>query len=118
MRILVCGSRNPLDLERCFAINAILATHLSGEDTLIHGGATGVDAFVEEAARTWKRVRQVLRFRAEWDKYGPAAGPIRNQRMVDDGKPDLVIAFPGGRGTADMKRRACAAGIPVVEPLK
>lgn len=44
---------------------------------------------------------------------GKAAGPIRNQRMLDEGKPDLVVAFPGGRGTADMVRRAKAAGVPV-----
>jgi hypothetical protein len=46
---------------------------------------------------------------------GKAAGPIRNQRMIDEGKPDLVIAFPGGRGTADMVSRAKKAGIPVQE---
>jgi len=32
--------------------------------------------------------------------------------MADAGA-DLCIAFPGGRGTADMVRRARAAGIPV-----
>jgi Lhr-like helicase len=35
--------------------------------------------------------------------------------MIDEGKPDLVIAFPGGRGTADMVGRARKAGIRVVE---
>jgi hypothetical protein len=50
---------------------------------------------------------------AQWKKHGRAAGPIRNQRMLDKGKPDLVVAFPGGRGTADMIRRAERAGVPV-----
>jgi hypothetical protein len=50
---------------------------------------------------------------AQWKKHGRAAGPIRNQRMLDEGKPDLVVAFPGGRGTADMIRRAERAGVPV-----
>jgi hypothetical protein len=53
--------------------------------------------------------------KAEWKKYGPAAGPIRNQRMLDWG-PDLVVAFSGGKGTADMVRRARAAGVEVIEP--
>jgi hypothetical protein len=37
---------------------------------------------------------------------GRAAGPRRNQRMLEDFRPDLVVAFPGGRGTAYMVRRA------------
>ena len=42
-----------------------------------------------------------------------SAGHIRNQVMLDKGKPDVVVAFPGGRGTADMVRRAEGAGIEV-----
>jgi len=38
----------------------------------------------------------------EWDELGKKAGPLRNQRMLDEGKPDLVVAFPGGGGTKDM----------------
>lgn len=52
---------------------------------------------------------------ADWKTHGRAAGPIRNQRMIDEWKPTLVIAFAGGRGTADMIRRAKAAGIEVRE---
>ncbi|MFE7462324.1 SLOG family protein [Nocardiopsis terrae] len=42
----------------------------------------------------------------------PAEGNYRNQRIADS-RADLCLAFPGGRGTADMVRRATAAGIPV-----
>ena len=42
---------------------------------------------------------------------GYRAGPIRNQEMLDKGKPDLVIAFPGGKGTADMVGRALRTGV-------
>lgn len=52
-------------------------------------------------------------FKADWDKHGKAAGPIRNQQMLDEGKPDLVLAFAGGKGTDDMCRRARAAGVEV-----
>lgn len=52
--------------------------------------------------------------RADWATYGDSAGPRRNQEMVDSGL-DLLIAFPGGMGTADMVRRAKAAGVPVEE---
>jgi hypothetical protein len=50
---------------------------------------------------------------ADWNTHGRAAGPIRNQRMLDEVKPELVVAFPGGRGTADMVRRAREAGVNV-----
>jgi UDP-N-acetylmuramoylalanine-D-glutamate ligase len=40
---------------------------------------------------------------------------MRNKWMLTDGKPDLVIAFPGGRGTASMVNLARAAGVPVTE---
>jgi hypothetical protein len=52
----------------------------------------------------------------DWKTHGKAGGPIRNQMMLDDYKPQVVIAFPGGSGTADMVRRAHATqGIDVIE---
>jgi hypothetical protein len=82
--------------------------------TIIHGGCpTGADKFADEYCVVNWLDMQV--FRADWTAHGKAAGPIRNQRMIDEGKPDLVVAFPGGRGTADCVRRARAAGIPVKE---
>jgi len=53
--------------------------------------------------------------RGEWDKIGKKAGPLRNQRMLDEGKPDLVVAFSGSGGTKDMVRRAVKAGVSVHE---
>jgi hypothetical protein len=57
----------------------------------------------------------VKRFAADWDKHGKAAGPIRNQQMVDK-EPSYMIAFPGGSGTRDCARRADEAGIQVFIP--
>jgi hypothetical protein len=34
--------------------------------------------------------------------------------MLEDFRPDLVVAFPGGRGTADMVRRADGAEVPIM----
>jgi hypothetical protein len=47
-----------------------------------------------------------------------ASKGMRNQQMLDEGRPTLVVAFPGGRGTADMMRRARVAGIEVIEISK
>ena len=44
-------------------------------------------------------------FEANWREFGKAAGPIRNQAMIVDGRPNMIFAFRGGRGTADMVRR-------------
>lgn len=59
----------------------------------------------------------VLRFPAQWSKFGKSAGPIRNRQMLRDGAPDLVVAFlaPNSRGTKDMINAAKKAGVPVKE---
>ena len=54
---------------------------------------------------------------ADWKQYGRGAGPIRNREMLQYSEPDIVVAFPGGAGTADMIRAARTAGYPVVQPL-
>jgi hypothetical protein len=82
---------------------------------IMQGGATGVDAFAREWAARKPEVHRYV-CRADWDRYGPAAGPIRNARMLEWG-PDLVVAFPGGTGTADMVSKAKAAGVRVIRPL-
>jgi hypothetical protein len=51
--------------------------------------------------------------KAKWHVHGRAAGPIRNGVMIDM-RPDIVIAFPGGDGTADMVAQATEAGIRVI----
>ena len=56
-----------------------------------------------------------MEYPAPWKRFGPSAGGIRNQQMLDEGKPDLVVAFPGGKGTADMVRRAENAGVKVIK---
>jgi hypothetical protein len=51
--------------------------------------------------------------RANGEEYCPLQGYIRNQKMLDDFRPDEVVAFPGGNGTQDMCKRAAAAGVRV-----
>ena len=61
---------------------------------IIQGGARGADAAAAEFAAQSGCYGE--EFAAEWEKHGRAAGPIRNQRMLDDGRPDLVVAFRAG----------------------
>ncbi len=84
---------------------------------LVFGDATGVDQF----AWDWAHSRGVPheRYEADWKTHGNAAGPIRNGVMLrDEPWRDGLIAFPGGKGTADCKRQAAELGIPVWEPAK
>lgn len=112
MRILVCGGRDYADQARVDQIlDRVLAER--GISVIIHGGARGADSL----AGRWAASRgiEVAVYPADWNTHGKRAGPLRNQLMLDDGRPDAVIAFAGGRGTADMIRRARAAGLPVWE---
>ncbi len=81
--------------------------------TLVHGAATGADML---AAEFWGDVhdRPTEAHPADWAEHGKAAGPLRNQEMVDSGI-GLLIAFPDGRGTADMVRRSVAAGVKLID---
>lgn len=68
-------------------------------------------------AAQWAQRRGIAStaYEADWAHEGRAAGPIRNMRMLDEGIPDLVVAFPGGRGTANMVRQAKERGFEVLE---
>ncbi|WP_420839395.1 DUF2493 domain-containing protein [Bradyrhizobium oropedii] len=110
-RVLVCGGRDYSDREQLYRV--LDAAHLANPVVLlVHGGASGADDLAGRWARhvgvSWKA------YPAEWKSEGRSAGPRRNQRMLDETKPHLVIAFPGGRGTADMISKAELAGVPVV----
>lgn len=111
-RVLVCGGRDYRDADRVFMELEYLDSAF-GVAAIIHGGASGADSL----AAKWAVMRRVPAeaFFAFWERDGKAAGPIRNARMLNDGKPDMVLAFPGGRGTDDMVRKAMAAGVPVVQ---
>jgi hypothetical protein len=111
-RVLVCGGRHYQDAE---GVCRVLDGLLPRPTVIIEGGATGADLL----ANWWAIDRDVaLRTFAvdhSLDGPWPGAGPRRNARMLADSKPNLVVAFKGGRGTADMVRRAKAAGVRVIE---
>lgn len=112
-RVLVCGGRDFSDRERFDW--TMVQCGLFGDvvTVIIHGGAPGADQMAGQWALDHGVPAEV--YPADWQAHGKAAGPIRNQRMLDEGRPDLVVAFPGGKGTADMVRRAKAAGVEVIE---
>ena len=111
-RVLVTGGRNFQD--KAFVFSTLDRIHAERTiDNLIAGGAKGADFWAEE----WAKDREVDHsiYPAKWKTIGNnSAGPIRNQRMLDKASPTLVVAFPGGPGTANMCRKAEGSGLVVI----
>ena len=110
-RILVCGGRNYYD--RVVFNNAMghALQWFGFTYCIIEGDATGADALAKE----WGRSQgvPVITMAANWTMYSKTAGSVRNSCMLEWAKPDLIIAFPGGAGTANMVRIAKEAGVDV-----
>lgn len=111
MKALICGGRKFNDIKLACAELDRLRNEL-GFTNIIQGGATGADTI----AMLWANNRGVpnVTYPAQWKLHGKKAGPMRNTQMLEEGRPDVVIAFPGDKGTADMVGKAEAAGVKVV----
>lgn len=111
MRILVCGSREWTNKHK---IRKELSIY-SKEDVLIHGGCRGADSIAGEIGK--ELGLNVVVYYADWKTYGKKAGPLRNQKMLDKGEPDIIYAFhediDTSRGTKDMVNRAKKANINI-----
>jgi hypothetical protein len=111
--VLMCGDREWDDERIIKLIVRGIAAGLAA-NVVIEGGARGADTMAGNEADLQGVNHE--RFPAKWDEHGKAAGPIRNQQMLTEGKPDIVFAFhdniAASKGTADMVRRAVKAGLP------
>lgn len=111
MRVLVCGDRDWSE----YSLIRDRISKLPPGSVVIHGGCRGADTMAGIAAQAFGFA--VIEYKANWEDYGPRAGPVRNQLMLDYGKPDLVIAFHHDLvkscGTRDMVTRARKARLPV-----
>ena len=113
LKALVCGDRNWSNRE--VIRSWLLKLQDLGYDTILEGEANGADSIArEEAERIGMKVEK---YPADWSRYGRAAGPIRNRRMLDR-NPNLVLAFHNdishSRGTADTVNEAKKRGIRVI----
>lgn len=111
MRLIVAGGRDyrftPADLARLDELRAE-----QGVTEIVSGGCSGADEWGEMWARSRGLPFRV--FRADWKKHGKAAGPIRNRLMAQ--YAHAVILFPGGAGTASMRREAEIYGLTIFSP--
>lgn len=136
IRLLVFGGRDFKDYRFLGTLLDTLLTTVKGTGGqiiyLVEGEAPGADILAKSWAE-WRRI-PVLPFKAKWDdltapdavikinkygrKYNARAGFDRNQQMIDEGKPTLAVAFPGGNGTNDMVERCKKAGISIIDLRK
>lgn len=113
-RVLIFGSRDWQDAEAIYTVlNGYRADDLGV--TVIQGGGRGADSI----AKRWAQINaeEYLTFPADWDRYGRAAGPLRNQQQLKEGKPELAWGFltkplAESKGSADMAHRLAAARVP------
>jgi hypothetical protein len=112
LRILVCGSRNWKDEKG--EIKKFINS-LPENAIIVEGAAKGADSLAAEYAKN--RGLRVNEFPANWDAHGKAAGFIRNKEMLEDGYPNVVVAYSKNlktsKGTLDMVTQSMKAGIPV-----
>jgi hypothetical protein len=109
-RLLVCGGQLYTDRERVYSVLSELNPAI-----IIHGAAPGADTLAHEWALSSFPPVGVIRFLAHWTGYGRRmAGFARNIRMLREGRPTLVCAFPGRAGTEHMVHIADDAGVPVI----
>jgi len=111
MKILVTGSRHLEDFEYVKRVFSSITDLFGGTAALIliHGGANGADTLAAAAAKFYNWEVKAPYY-PDWDKYGKAAGPIRNKKMLYEENPDIVLAFWNGTvansGTFDMMEQA------------
>jgi len=121
MRLLVTGSRYLNDYNYFSKEMDKFCSSHSIPTTVIHGAARGADTLASRWVREMNSMRNhdpiitEIEEPAKWKLHGKAAGPIRNRLMLVEHKPDMVLAFPGGKGTANMIKIARWNGVPIVD---
>lgn len=108
--VWVAGGRDYRNNQRIYYVLDCYRD-LHGIRRIVTGAAEGADRLAED----WARSREVpyVGIPARWRAAGEGAGPQRNEQIAAEEKPDVLLAFPGGRGTQSAVEAAERHGIPV-----
>ena len=113
-KVIIAGGRDfddylSLDDFVCRCLGEIPGGFQDMDIQIISGGAKGADSLGERFAKDENI--PLIKFPANWNKHGKAAGPIRNKQMAETG--DILIAFWDGnsRGTKNMIDLALEYGL-------
>ncbi len=111
MRLLISGGRHFDDAAVILSeLNRIHAEY--PVTVLIHGGLPALGSSAEDWAR--QNDIHIVRYPANWSLLGKQADAKRNRFMLEDSRPDALLAFPGGRHLQELVQQARAQNIPVV----
>lgn len=116
MQIMITGFRNYDNFNEMYWVLETIVDKLKikpNQSTIIHGNSRGADKIAGYVGKDLGFKIEV--HPANWDKYGKAAGPIRNREMVNS-DIDLVLAFPIGKsyGTRNAMKEAREKQIPII----
>lgn len=112
MKLLICGDREWKDINPIYS-----CIRSFNPDFIVEGECKGADLMAKSAAKNLGfKDENILKFPADWDRYGDAAGPIRNSQMLIEAKPDVVVGFHDNikisKGTKHMLGISVKAGVP------
>lgn len=113
MKVIIAGGRNFSDKDFLYKYMDQWKDEIT---VVISGCAKGADSLGAKWARD--RGIEVEPYPAQWSRYGRKAGPLRNIEMLEKGKPDMVVVFKGGTGSAHMASIAKKAGVDTRRPQK
>lgn len=112
VRVLICSGRFYADIH---TLTHVLDLYVRTQtiDVLIHGGHHALGSAIE----TWARDKDIhiIRYPANWALHGKYAETRRNLFMLEDSRPDVLLAFPGGEDTAECIKMAQRIGIRIIE---
>jgi hypothetical protein len=107
MKVVTTGGRDYTDVKTIWdTLDRLRVTMIAC------GDCRGADVLVQGYAKA--RGIPLVVYYADWESDGRAAGPLRNARMIEDFQPQLVVAFPGGRGTWNCARHAQRQNVQVL----
>lgn len=110
-KVIVTGGRDFDDAGLVFDVLERIKA-----DVIIHGDCRGLDTLAGKYG-VMKGLR-VIPYPAKWKELGKRAGPIRNIQMLEENPDAILIAFPGGTGTANCIAEARKRGILVLQVIK
>lgn len=110
MRLLVCGGRHFDDAA--LVEGGLTAFHTASPiSVVIHGGLPGIGMPLESWAR--RNAIHVIRYPANFT-LGKRGDSTRDEFMLADSRPDMLLVFPGGRRTAELLHEANRTQVPVM----
>ena len=108
MRVVIAGCRH---IDSSYIVDAAIRGSGLEITKIISGGARGIDTVAKEWATRNKISFE--EYKADWDKYGKRAGPIRNRKMAENADALIAIWDGKSRGTGNMIETAYELGLKV-----